>query len=184
MELFEYIPVIIGIRNDDFSPLITPRTITENNKRNLHVRVLSKLRNDGYPCGLVFQNELYVTRSLRDLTNNEIHRLITTNTTWDMIILSDCPNTSLQAVPGYEILKKSADTSTFKYTSIYLASARLMEKAHLGNLTDLQVYVYSDPFLANIETSCKSNKYTVGRVTNIKLLGIQDVKYAWHDYGV
>lgn len=184
MDIFTYIPIIIGIRNDDFSPLITPKTIRENNKHTLHKRLLISLHNfHSYPCALIFENELYLTRNLADINNNEIKQFITTNTDWDVLVLSEInePHTD---VDGYDIVKKITNNTTLFDSHVYLVSARFMQKVKNNTLSDIQTYMYSLPFLSNVTSNCTSNKYTIGRITDISILRRQELKYRWSEFGI
>lgn len=182
MDIFNYIPFVVAIRNEDFTPILTLKTVTDTDKINIHKRLLCTLAVLGAPCALVFENEIYLTRSLVDLMHNEIKTFVTTNMSWDIIILSEYHGFSTENVSGYNFIEKIKDTTTFPHEQIYIASSRFMQKVQSNQLmTDIQVYTYNSPFVANLKTQCKSNKYSIGRITNITTLGDTEIKYKWNE---
>lgn len=186
MEIFSYLPVLVGIRNSDFTPIVAKGTVISNNKEDIHKRLLIKLSNMGYPAAMIFENELFLLRDLGNITNNEIKTLLTTNNTWDMIILSPFIISSSSPVNGFNILRKIDDTSTFFHSNIYIASSRLMQKIKNNNMSTIESYVYTDPFLDNLSTNPthKQNSYTVGIISNIETLKEGDVKYSWRELDI
>ena len=177
--------MLVGVRSDDFTPLLTRKTIEESESVNVHKRLLSKVGELGVPCVLVFENEIYLTRSLADVNNNEIKHLVMTNTDWDILILNKL-STNLQVtlsdVAGYNLIKKIDQPCQFDKVCdrVYIASARVMEKIKLGESVDyLSVYVYTNPFINNLISKSASNKYSVGVVTNISVLRPVEIKYTW-----
>ena len=185
MEIFSYLPVLVGIRNSDFTPIVAKGTVNSHNKEDIHKRLLIKLSNMGYPAAMVFENELFLLRDLGNITNNEIKTLLTTNNTWDIIILSPFTINS-SPINGYNILRKIDDTSTFFYSNIYIASSRFMQKIKNNNLSIIESYIYTNPFLDNLSTNPKHKQdlYTVGIVSNIDTLKEGEVKYSWNELDV
>lgn len=185
MDIFKYISIIIGIRNDDFTPLLTPRTVYENDRINLHKRVLKKLHNMSMQCALIFENEIYLKRSLADINNNEIKTFVQTNSDWDILIISELKTPiQLTDVDGYNLIKQITQQNDFAnfYPNIYIVSSNFMTKVVNNQPTDnINIYVYTTPFLENLHTNCKKKKYTVGAVTNISILQTVEVKYIWRE---
>jgi len=56
-----------------------------------------------------------------------------------------------------------------------------MYKNKMNNVTDIQTYIYTNPFLENmdnyINNSGKNNGYTVGIVSDIKVFSLDNIKY-------
>jgi hypothetical protein len=179
---FPYLPILIGIRNDKFTHLITPRTITETSLQNVHLRVLKRLADLPYSCSLIFENELFLLRPLRNIYDNEIEDFVTGDETWDVLIVSPFNESTLQDVPNHTLIKKVTDTSRFYYDNIYIASSRFMQKVKSNNLSNIQTYVYSDPFLENMTGPSLNNKYSIGYVVNIELLGVDELRYKWKEF--
>jgi len=183
MEIFNYLPALVGIKNSDFTPILAKGTIKESSKLVVHKRLLTKLAENNYAATMVFENELYLLRNLKDINNNEIQKLITTNNSWDIIILNPFNESSSTPIEGYNIIKKINDTSTFFCSYIYIASANFLQKVKYQNLNNIESYVYTDPFLNNLKSSptTKVDTYTTGFVTDITTLELGDVKYSWHE---
>lgn len=185
MDILKYIPIIVGIRNHDFTTLITPQTITDNDLCNIHKRVIKKFHDINMPCGLIFENEIYLTRNLANINNNEIKTFVQTNSDWDILVISDLKTaTTLNAVDGYSRIKQITEKNNFSnyYNHIYIVSARFMTKVVNDESTDnINLYVYTAPFLDNLKTKSKVNKYTIGEVTDISILNAIQVKYTWRE---
>lgn len=183
MDLFSYLPIVVAIRTDDFSHLHTTKTITETDPLNIHIKLLSKLHDDNFSAAAIFENEIYVTRQLHDISNNDMKTFLLTNTDWDMLIVSDYPETTSTPIEGLTLVAKAQDT-TFRHDKVYLASSRMMLKAKNNDLTNLQIYKYTSPFIEHVNYVGKSNNYTVCRVTGINLLDTSDVKYKWIEMNI
>ena len=182
MDIFSYIPVIVGVRAKDFTPVLTRATVT-GDLESVHKRLLTKLHSQGYPCAMVFQNELYLMRSLQDLNNNEIKTFLMTNPAWDVLILSPFV-AQANAVPGMQFIQKVDNSSDFFCGEIYIASERFMEKVTTNNMGDIQTYVYTKPFLQDMDSTSSSQDYTIGHISNIIHLRPQDIKYTWNEYQI
>lgn len=181
MDIFNYIPFIVSFRNSASTPLNTPKTVYEPNFVNLHKRVLTNFINNGITCALIFINEIYTTRPLADINNNEIKTFLTTNTTWDYLILSPCEEAST-VINDYSLVKKINNVTLFPNNYIYIASGRFMQKTKTNQLSNINGYVYTSPFVDHFNIPSKNNKYSIGRITNIELLGSPDVQYEWAEY--
>ena len=48
MDIFNYIPVMIGVRAKDFSPVFSTKKVVDD-LENVHKRLLVKLQKQGYP---------------------------------------------------------------------------------------------------------------------------------------
>lgn len=183
MDLFSYLPIIIAIRNDDFSHIHTPNTIVSNDKHDIHLRVLKKLADLPYPVAAVFENEIYITRHLANLSNNDMKNFLLTNPTWDILVVEAYTEAPSTPVEGYTLIEKVND-NIFRSDKVYIVSSRMMQKAKNNNLTDLQIYKYTSPFIENVESHPKTNKYTVSRVVGITLLDTAEVKYKWAEFHI
>lgn len=184
MSLFSYISLIVGIRDDEVSHIVTPNTIYENNPQNVHKKLLAKLADDGINNVLVFENELLLTRQLGDINNNEIETFMAANNTWDLLLLS--PFTSVNSVKesGYTLISKVSDTTTFYSSNIYIASHRFMTKLKNNDLSSIQTYKYDSPFLNHIQNRFNHNKFTIGKISIITSLTVRDLKYKWNDFKI
>ena len=180
MDIFSYIPVIIGVRAKDFSPVFTT-TKVEDDLENVHKRLLMKLHQQGYPCALVFQNELYLMRNLLDINNNEIKTFVTSNPNWDVLIMSPFSAESLE-VPGFEYIRKVDNNSDFFFGEIYIASEKFMKKIKDNELWNINTYMYTQPFMQDLDSSHASNEYTIGRIIDIDHIKAGEIKYRWSDY--
>ena len=182
MDIFSYLPVIVGVRAKDFTPVLATPTVS-NDLESIHKQLLIKLHSQGYPCALVFQNELYLMRNLLDINNNEIKTFLTSTPDWDILIVSPFTAQSF-LVPGFEYIEKVDNTSDFFYSEIYIASEKFMEKIKTNNITNIQTYVYTRPFLQDVDSKSSSHTYTVGRITDIIYLRAQEIKYKWNEYAI
>jgi hypothetical protein len=183
MDIFNYLPVIVGIKNSDFTPILTKATINSSTKQDIHKRLLSDLAVKNYPVAMVFENELFLLRSLGNINNNEIRDFIRTDNSWDIVILSPFTGSS-SVVNGYNIIRKVNDTSTFFNSQIYIASSRFMQKIKNNNYNSIETYVYIDSFIDNISTTPvhKSTLYTLGVISNISIISLKEIKYSWNEY--
>ncbi len=182
--LFPYLSLIVGIRDDEVSHIVTPNTIHEINPQEVHKKLLAKLANDGISTVLVFENELYLTRDLGDVNNNEIATFIATNNTWDLLILSPFSSYRTLKESGYTLISKLLDTTTFNSNSIYIASNRFMNKVKNNDLSFIQTYKYDSPFLNHIQNKFTHNKFTIGKISDINTLSVRDFKYKWNDFKI
>lgn len=186
MEILNYLPVIIGIKNSDFTPLLNKNLIKNINPIDNHTKLLSKLYDANYPVSMIFSNEILLLRNLGNIADNEIKHFIESNSTWDLLILSPFDiSIPVSSIPDYTILKKIDDTSTFFYNKIYIASRRFMQKIKNNDISNIESYVYTDPFLDNMETTpiviSKKNLYTIGIITNIKIIKVDNIIYSWKE---
>ena len=184
MSLFSYISLIVGIRDDEVSHIVTPNTIYESNPQNVHKKLLAKLADDGVNSILVFENELLLTRPMGDINNNEIETFMAANNTWDLILLSPFNLAKSTKEPGYTLMSKVLDTTTFYSSYIYLASHRFMTKLKNNDLSSIQTYKYDSPFLNHIQNKFNHNKFTIGKISNIVSLTVRDLKYKWNDFKI
>lgn len=180
--IFTYVPIILGIINDVHSHFKTRNTITDNNIKNIHTRLLSKLYDNNIPCALIYENELSLTRNIADVNNNEIKNFVSTNVDWDILYIGNISEPST-AIDGYSFIEKLSTTQYDNHV-VYLASSRLMEKAKNNNLTTLNVYKYNSPFITNLILPVQSNRYTIGRVNHIFKLQANTIKYSWVEYPI
>lgn len=188
MNILQYIPIIVSIRNNEYFHFKDQNTIENTNLQDVHKRLLIKLHNDNYPVALVFNNELLIDREIGkqygSIDNNEIKNFILNNNTWDIIIISKLTNPNYSDIDGYTYMKKLNDNTTFHYNSVYIASARFFNKVFNNNFVDIQNYYYTVPFLNNIESIIQNPYYTVGYITNIDSLQPFDIKYNWTEMHV
>ena len=172
---------MICIRDKQCTPIVTPKLIESNDKKQVHKNILAKCFAQGSPVVFVFENELYLSRGLDDLTNNEIKTFVTTNDTWDILILSAVPDDIVKlSVDNYTFMKKLKDDKTFDESYIYIASARFGQKMNDPE-AKLETYVYDRPFVKNLQLEHSSNKYVVGQISNITKLNQIEIKYTWSE---
>lgn len=181
--IFTYVPIMTGIINDLFSHFKTKNTITDTNIKNIHKRLLSKLYDNNVPCALIFENELSLTRNIADVNNNEIKNFVSTNTDWDILYVSTVNESSIP-IDGFTLIQKLNNTATYDNNAVYLASARFMAKCKNNDLTVLNVYKYTKPFITNLIIPVSSNKYTIGKVNHIFKLQESTLKYSWAEYPI
>lgn len=183
-DIFKYIPLVLGVRNNNFSPFVSQNTISSSDVQEVHKSTLATCSTKSLPCVLIFENELYLTRNLADINNNEIRDFILANNVpWDLIIVSTVPDTcTLSDIEGHALLKKMDDTSVFLYDKVYIASASFMQKCKNNDLSNIQTFVYTQPFLASVKSEIHNNKFIVGQVKNIMVLKSSEVKYTWAEF--
>ena len=179
MDIFSYLQIMICIRDKQCAAIVTPKLIQNDNKQQVHKDVLKKVFEKGNKTAFVFENELYLLRSLDDLSNNEIKTFVSTNTDWDILILSEIDKPTIK-LDNFNYIKKLQDDKTFNESYVYIASARFAQKMNDPNAT-IQTYVYDKPFLKNLSVEHSSNKYVVGEITNIKTLSEIEIKYTWSE---
>jgi hypothetical protein len=181
MNFITRIPIICAIKNNIAAAIDNVHyEINTKNTLTIHNMLLSKLSDGNKFPALIFENDIYMTQIITDSIRTEIFGFITTNPTWDIIILSPIfLNLSLTHVSGN--ISKLNDNKIFYYSSVYFASSRFMYKNKTNNVTDIQTYVYTNPFLENmdnyINNSGKNNGYTVGIVSDIKVFSLDNIKY-------
>jgi len=188
MDLFTYIPIVIAIRQDEFTPLVPSNSITAVNKIDVHKRVLAKLYDENYAAASIFENELFVTRPLNDINNNELKTFMLSNNDWDIIVVSNFDEVSSTLIPWISLVEK-ANTNEFPYEKVYIASSRMMLKAKQNDLSNIQVYKYTSPFFDVVKLPIRKiknheHKYTISKVQNINVLDTSEVKYTWSLYHV
>lgn len=181
--IFTYVPIMTGIINDLFSHFKTQNTITDNNIKNIHTRLLSKLYDNNIPCALIFENELSLTRNIADVNNNEIKSFVETNTDWDILYVSNVNKLSTK-ISGFTFIEKINDNTTYDNNAVYLASSRFMAKAKNNDMAVLNVYKYNKPFITNLIIPVTSNKYTIGKINHIFKLQESTLKYSWTEYQI
>jgi hypothetical protein len=185
MDIFTYLPNIFCVRNDSLSPVKSvDSALHAPDIAELHKQMLARFHDDGGLTGpaMVYESELILTRELADLNDNEIRNFILDNADWDMIVLSDpAVGDAVSEMPGYNLMKKFADTSKFRDDTVYIASPRLFEKMKNGDTGIIDAYVYANSF-AKAHRVTTSDMYTVSKVTSIKSVAKREVKYTWENY--
>ena len=185
MSLFQYLGAIFSVRNSSSSVIIDNRSIKATDTKIVHQLLLSVLNSHGiHKNVLICEDEFILTRTLGDINDNEIKTLLTTDTVpWDILILSPYKNTDLQPVEGYSKIKTSSMTALdTKY--VYIASSSFMIKAAKNNLTNLNVLVYTDPFIDSLTKKKTSDEYIVSQVTSIKFLKPGQTQYHWKEFTI
>jgi hypothetical protein len=183
MEIFSYIPVMISIRSKEFMPPLTSMNLVEEATCPLiHKRVAKKLGADKYPCALVFDNELILTRNLADTNNNEIKLFVTSGTPWDILILGKC-DLEATVVPGFTLVEKLSDTTTFFNEYVYLISHTMMQKIIDNNLSVINTFKYTDHFLTSVKGNIiGGTHYVVGKISAITHAKQNNIGYIWTPY--
>ena len=98
-ELFQYINALYCIRESKFTPFHNKNVTTVTDMAATHKAIISRAYDDGNRTAMLFENELYFTRVIGDVNNNEIKTFLGTNTSWDVIILNKRTDLSLTPVP-------------------------------------------------------------------------------------
>ena len=178
MDIFSYLQIMICIRDKQCVPIVTPKLIQGDNKQQIHKDILKKVFDMGHKNAFVFENELYLFRTLDDLTDNEIKTFVSTNNDWDILVLSKTDKPSIK-LDNYNYIKKIEGT-TFDESNVYIASARFAQKFDDPNAT-IETYLYDRPFLQSMTVPVPSGKYVAGRVTNISALKEGAIKYTWSE---
>ena len=182
MDIFGYIPIIMGVRAKDFSPVISTKKIA-GDLESIHKKLLVKLKKQGYPCALVFQNELYLMRDLLDINNNEIKTFLTTVPNWDVLIMSPFDANTFE-VPGFQYIRKVDNDNEFFCGEIYIASEKFMKKVEDDAVWNINTYIYTTPFMQDLDSISTANEYTLGRIVDIDHIRAGEIKYKWVDYGL
>jgi hypothetical protein len=182
MNFITRIPIICSIKDYDNSIINNKgKEIITGNIITVHQRLLSKLNDMAIFPALIFENEIYMTQFISDSIRTELFAFITTNNSWDMIVVSPFFNVSLTPISGN--ISKLNDSSTFHCSSVYFASARFMNKNKINDISNIQTYVYTNPFLQNmphyINKPKYSGKYSVGKISNVVVFSLVDIKYRW-----
>lgn len=181
MDMFQYLKGIYNVRNSGYSLIKDKRGVTASSPIDAHKMLLAYLYAHNKENCLVYENELQVIRNLGDVNNNEIKNFLSTVSGWDTLILSPYDGTDLEDVPGFTVLKKKSGSSTFTNTEVYIASSQFMEKVKNNNLSDLQIYVYTNPFLDSITHSARTDKYDICEVVGIQKLNSEETRYQWKE---
>ena len=179
MDIFSYLQIMICVRDKQCTPIVTPKLIQNDNKQQVHKDILKKIFDKGHQTAFVFENELYLLRSLDDLSNNEIKTFVTTNQDWDILVLSSIDKPLIK-LDNFSYIKKLQDNKTFDESCVYIASARFLQKMDDPN-ANIETYVYDRPFLKNLTVPHPSGKYVVGQITNITALNQIEIKYTWSE---
>jgi hypothetical protein len=182
MSMFEYLNGVFCIRDSKFYVIHDAYTVNETDPKAVHLKLLNKLYWNNVNAVMVYENELIVRRRLGDITNNEIKNFMTSNSDWDVILLS--PFTGLSyPIEGYSILQQ-VNSNQFDMSSVYIVSRRGMAKL-INNMSNLNIFVYLDNFLDNMKSApADQHHYTVGQITNIGHLERNDAKYTWVEFHV
>lgn len=182
-EVFQYINSMYCIRDDQFNPVRDPNVIVTNDITDIHKRVLSKAYDDGNTNALIFQNELFFTRQIGDVNNNEIKQFLGTNSTWDVLILNERTDLPLIPVGGYTHVHR-VNRTDFIIDKVYLVSRRFMQKVKNNTLTNVETYYYDNTFVDAALSADHTYKVKVGKITNVQLLKNDQIKYIWTRYAI
>jgi hypothetical protein len=180
--MFQYLGGIFSIRDSASTLIVDNRAITATDPVTVHKMLMTYLYNKGtYINALVHEDEIALLRDLGNITDNEIKTFLSTFTNWDILILSVYNVKDLVSVPGYTIVKKSSSATTFNDTYVYIASRQFMQKAASNDFTNLQTYVYTNPFLDSFSKNTHSNKYIVSQVVGLDNLDSVEAHYKWRE---
>lgn len=115
MNFITRVPIICSIRDYDNSIIDNAHyEIYTDNITNVHNKLLAKLNDDNIHPALIFENEIMMLQDITDNIRNEIFDFISTNTTWDIIIVSPIQNVSLTPISGN--ISKLNDNTTFYHS--------------------------------------------------------------------
>jgi len=184
-EVFQYINAMFCVRDEFFNPIHDSTVITTNNLTQVHRDILSKAYDDGKTNALVFNNELFFTRDLADVNNNEIKKFLMTNATWDILVLN--PRTDLPTEQyGDFVHVHKVTRDEFIIDKVYLVSRRFMQKVKNNVTTGIETYYYDNTFVDSITSPDKDNTYkvVVGHITNVSVLTNGEIKYTWSHYNL
>lgn len=183
-EVFQYINAMYCIRDEQFNPIHDPKVITTNNITDIHKQVLSKGYDDGNTNALVFQNELFFTRPIADVNNNEVKRFLMTNSTWDVLIMNENEDLSTTPVPTYTHIHL-VNRNDFIIDKVYLVSRRFMQKVKNNTLTNIETYYYDTTFVDSADGPPSSTRrVVVGKINNIRILVNDQIRYVWDNFSL
>ena len=182
-EVFQYINAMYCIRDSGFVPIRDPQLIRTNNLTPIHKQILAKAYDLGNTNALIFQNELYFTRPIADLNNNEIKRFLGTNSTWDVLILN--PRTDLTTAPVNTYTHVHRVTRTdFIIDRVYLVSRRLMQKVKNNTLSNIETYYYDNTFVDSLQSPNTEYNVAVGKLTDVSILNNDQLRYKWNHFSL
>jgi len=184
-KIVEYVDGIFSIKDSANSEFTDGNAVTAPNSDTVHKRLLVYLLTRPVVHNvLLFDNEISVTRSLGDVTDNEIKLFLNSFVGWDILILSNYTGTDLENVPNYNIIKKSTNTTSYdSHKYVYIASQQFMNKVASYNIQNIQTYVYTYPFLESVEQASQNitDKYSVAEVIGLLTVSAPNVSYEWRE---
>jgi hypothetical protein len=183
MDILNYIPVIISLRSQKFTPFKANNPVVNNDKKEVHKAVLRRLNQEDYPVAMIYENELTLSRSLEDVSNNEIKAFVTQNQDWDILILSAC-NLPSSLVDGYSRIEKVSTSQGFEYDfeNIYIVSKRFMQKVQNNDLSNIELYLYNSPFLTYPKMGPEVSTFVMGKTENINEVSMRKISYTWKEW--
>jgi hypothetical protein len=180
-EIFQYINAIYSVRDAEYNPVHDSRIITTDNLTSVHTRLIKTAYDAGNTNALIFDNELYFTRDLADVNNNEIKQFLMTNPTWDVLIFNPRDNLPLETYGSFVHVHK-VTSDTFNIDRVYLISRRFMQKVKDNITTGIETYYYDNTFVDSMPSKDSLYKVIVGKLTNISVLQNGEIKYNWTSY--
>lgn len=182
-EVFQYINSMYCIRDEPFNPIRDANVIATTDMTSIHKSILTKAYDDGNTNALLFQNELFFTRQIGDVNNNEIKRFLGTNSTWDVLIMSPRTDLALLPVATYTHVHR-VDRTDFIIDKVYLVSRRFMQKVKENTLSNVETYFYDNTFVNAASTVSTQHRVKVGKVQNVQLLATDVIKYVWTPFSI
>ena len=183
-DIFQYINAMYCIRDAQFNPIHDNKVIDTYDINAVHKALIKKAHDDGNTNALIFQNELFFTRKVGDINNNEIKRFIATNNTWDVMILNPSEDLALLPVSTYTHVHRVNSTG-FNINNVYLISNRFMLKMKNNTLSNVETYYYDNTFVDSANgPNTQIRHVIVGKLTNIQVLKDDQIIYSWLHYPI
>jgi hypothetical protein len=185
--MFQYLGGIFAVRNTGSLAIVDSRAVTASDAATIHKMLLTDLYHVGtYNNAMIHENEISLLRNLGNITDNEIKKFLGTFTNWDVLILSVYSVSDLIDVPGYTTVKKSSSATTFYHNYVYIASKQFMQKAAANDFTNLQTYIYTNPFLETFsnKNAPVTDKYIVSQVVGLDNLDSTEAHYKWREISI
>ena len=182
-EIFQYINAIYCVRDAEYIPVHDSRIIETSDLVDVHKSLISKAYDEGNTNALIFNNELYFTRDLADLNNNEIKEFLMTNNTWDVLILNSHKNLTLETLESYTYLHKVM-SNDFNIDKVYLISRQFMQKVKNNDITNVSTYYYTNTFVDSMPSKDSNFSVIVGKLTDVSILKNGEIKYHWTPYDI
>jgi hypothetical protein len=180
-EVFQYINAMYCVRDDKFNPIHDNKLIPTNDLTQVHRNILKKGYDDGNTNALIFNNELFFTRELADVNNNEIKQFLMTNATWDVLILNPRDDLPLLDYGTFQHVHR-VNRDDFIIDKVYLVSRRFMLKVKNNIMTGIETYYYDNTFVDSIPSDDNNFNVVVGKITNVAVLKNGEIKYSWTHY--
>jgi hypothetical protein len=182
-DIFNSVKSMYCIRDQFFNPIRDRNDIKADDHFEIHVKLLTKVADNNDESALVFENEIFFTRNMANVNNDELKEFIKTNKTWDMILLHwRDDQVYKEKCPNYEHMYK-ARARNFTIGHVYIVSSRLLEKIKTLDLDNVESYYYTNEFVKSMSYKDTEPPYhfTIGKINDVSLLTTGEIKYSWNN---